>query len=167
MYNHYYGQWKGNALLQSWNKYHNLWPHPSADPCKWHDVARWIIDGNIFFVTSSKVWVYVWYQVAATSICTWQLFILERCYIFSATTGEGNCDSCKEVYPPTLLESGTEDRMHRFKQQLKTAFLLFLYFSMFSLYTFIMLKADYFFSLFNNLFTDIMRYPGTKITQHS
>ena len=36
-----------------------------------------------------------------------------------------NCNSCKEVDHPKLVECGTGDRAHRFKQQQKTAFLLF------------------------------------------
>ena len=40
---------------------------------------------------------------------------------------------CKEADHPVLLERGTGDRVHMFKQQQKTALLLFQYFYVFPL----------------------------------
>ena len=64
-------------------------------------------------------------KMVVSSICTWQLFIMEKCSIFSTTTREENYYSCKEIDHPTVLECDIGDRVHRFKQQQKTAFLLF------------------------------------------
>ena len=55
-------------------------------------------------------------KMAAVIIYTLQLFILERCSIFSTTTRAENYYSFKEIGHPMLLKCGTGYRAHRFKQ---------------------------------------------------